>query len=275
MVIGSPIAHSLSPVLHEAGYRAAGLGDWSYESAEVTAGQVPSFLAGLPSDVRGLSVTMPCKEAALAAADEASALAREVGGANTLVRRSGRWFADNTDVAGVLRALLDAGCTAASSAVVLGSGTTARSVVAALAELGVTSVTFVVRERARPETVALARAHGMEVAVLRENAPETVRAVGLALLVVSTTPMRAADELAERLVAAPSLRIGPAAGPYLLDVVYADWPTRLARVMAERGARVISGIEMLVHQAGVQFELFTGRAAPIADMLEAGRRSVK
>ena len=84
-----------------------------------------------------------------------------------------------------------------------------------------------------------------------------------------------AAALAARVVDAPSLRIGAAGGPFVLDVVYADWPTAFARTMSARGATVVSGLDMLVHQAAAQFELFTGHTAPIADMMEAGRAAVK
>ena len=97
----------------------------------------------------------------------------------------------------------------------------------------------------------------------------------MALLVVQTSPAGGADALAARVVDAPSLRIGAAGGPFVLDVVYADWPTAFARTMSARGATVVSGLDMLVHQAAAQFELFTGHAAPIADMMEAGRAAVK
>lgn len=275
LVIGSPIDHSLSPVLHQAGYAALGLADWSYGRREVVADEVPRFLAHLDADVVGCSVTMPDKEAALAVGDISSALAREVGSANTLVRRDGGWYADNTDVAGVLHALLDAGCDAAPAAVIIGSGATARSVVAAVAQLGVRDVSFVVRSVARPETLALARAYDMETHVVTEDSADAVTVLGQALLVVSTAPAQGADRLAQRLAEAPAARIGHVGGPYLLDVVYADWPTRLAQVAAGRGATVVSGLDMLVHQAAVQFEMFTGRAAPITDMKAAGLAAVE
>lgn len=275
LVVGSPIDHSLSPTLHEAGYRAAGLDDWSYARAEVVADEVRAFVARLDDDAVGLSVTMPCKEAALAVADEASALAGDVGAANTLVRREGGWFADNTDVHGVVEALRAAGCAGGRGAVVIGSGATARSVVAALSRLGVREVTFVVRAQARPETLALARSLGMSTRVVREDDEDAAWAVGMALLVVQTSPAGGADALAARVVDAPSLRIGAAGGPFVLDVVYADWPTAFARTMSACGATVVSGLDMLVHQAAAQFELFTGHTAPIADMMEAGRAAVK
>ena len=191
------------------------------------------------------------------------------------MRREGGWFADNTDVHGVVEALRAAGCAGGRGAVVIGSGATARSVVAALSRLGVREVTFVVRAQARPETLALARSLGMSTRVVREDDEDAAWAVGMALLVVQTSPAGGADALAARVVDAPSLRIGAAGGPFVLDVVYADWPTAFARTMSARGATVVSGLDMLVHQAAAQFELFTGHTAPIADMMEAGRAAVK
>ena len=113
------------------------------------------------------------------------------------------------------------------------------------------------------------------VVTLREDDEDAAWAVGMALLVVQTSPAGGADALAARVVDAPSLRIGAAGGPFVLDVVYADWPTAFARTMSARGATVVSGLDMLVHQAAAQFELFTGHTAPIADMMEAGRAAVK
>lgn len=271
LVIGSPIDHSLSPVLHRAGYEALGLTDWQYDRREVVADEVPAFLASLEPDVVGCSVTMPCKEAALAVADAASDLAREVGSANTLIRRDGGWFAENTDVAGIVGALRDAGITMIPGAVVIGSGATARSVVAALAQMGAMEITFVVRHEARPETVKLAEDYGMDVAVVPESHQHTASILGFAPLIISTVPAGAADYVARELRDAPSLNIGAVAAGVVMDVVYANWPTQLAQVAGDRGARIVSGLDMLVHQAAVQFEMFTGHEAPIADMMRAGR----
>ncbi|HEY5249275.1 MAG TPA: shikimate dehydrogenase, partial [Dermatophilaceae bacterium] len=120
-VLGSPISHSLSPVLHVAAYRALGLSHWSYEAHEVKAPALRRFVRGLGPQWAGLSLTMPLKEVAFEVADEVSDLAREVGAINTLVRRAdGGWSGHNTDVYGVSQALREAGCAQVTSAVVLG-----------------------------------------------------------------------------------------------------------------------------------------------------------
>ena len=266
-VLGSPIAHSLSPTLHEAAYRALGLSDWVYGIHEVTASELGGFVSRLGPEWAGLSLTMPLKEVAFEVADEVSGLAREVGAINTLVRRpDGGWNGDNTDVYGVSQALREAGAGHVASALVLGSGATARSVVAGLAALGCPKVTFAVRSLARPETLEQARRAGLEVEVvaLRELASR----VGDSQLVISTLPENAlsASALVDLLLP-KGLRIPD---HLLLDVVYAGWPSPLARTFADAGARVVSGFEMLVHQASEQVHLMTGLLAPVEQMRAAG-----
>ncbi|MBB1008522.1 shikimate dehydrogenase, partial [Dietzia sp. SLG510A3-3B2-2] len=145
-VLGHPVDHSLSPVLHGAAYRALGLDDWTYERIDCDAERLPSVVDSSPADRIGYSVTMPGKFAALAHADEVSERARIVGSANTLVRRAGGWFADCTDVDGVTGALAAFGdLPDHPTAVVLGVGGTARPVLAGLAEAGATRVVLASR----------------------------------------------------------------------------------------------------------------------------------
>ncbi len=266
-VLGSPISHSLSPALHGAAYRALGLSNWSYGKHEVHSSALPAFVMGLGADWAGLSLTMPLKEAAFEVADEVSDLARQVGAINTLVHRpDGGWRADNTDVYGVVQALRDAGCAQVASSMVLGSGATARSVVAALAMLGCQRVTFAVRSVARPETLDQARRAGLEVDVV--GLAEVAGRVGGAPVVVSTLP---ANALADKMLP-EGLQLQ---GHFLLDVVYAGWPTPLARTFEEAGASVVSGFEMLLHQAAEQVHLITGLLAPVEAMRAAGLAAVE
>ena len=266
-VLGSPIAHSLSPALHEAAYRALGLTHWSYETHEVRAVALRGFVAALGPEWAGLSLTMPLKEAAFKVADEVSDLAREVGAINTLVRRpDGGWRGDNTDVYGVSQALREAGVGPVTGSMVLGSGATARSVVASLVELGCPKVTFAVRSVARPQTVQQARRAGLEVEVVELG--QLARRVGDIPLVISTLPANvlSADALAD--LALPSGWALP--DHLLLDVVYSGWPSPLARIFQEAGANVVSGFEMLVHQGAEQVHLMTGLLAPVEQMRAAG-----
>lgn len=271
-VLGSPISHSLSPVLHVAAYRALGLGAWSYDAHEVEASGLARFVAGLGPQWAGLSLTMPLKEAAFEVADEVSDLAREVGAINTLVRRpDGGWAGDNTDVYGVSQALREAGCSHTSSAVVLGSGATARSVVAALVSLGCAKVTFAVRSGARQETLDQAGRAGLEVDVV--GLSRVADLLAQTRVVVSTLPINAlpGNTLPENALTGRMFPKGPRpCGHLLLDVVYTGWPTPLARTFHEAGASVVSGLEMLVHQAAEQVRLMTGLRPPVAQMRAAG-----
>jgi shikimate dehydrogenase len=271
-VLGSPISHSLSPVLHLAAYRALGLSNWSYGAHELQARELGGFVAGLGPQWAGLSLTMPLKEAAFEVADEVSDLAREVGAINTLVRGSdGGWAGDNTDVYGVSQALREAGCENVANAVVLGSGATARSVVAALASLGCTKVTFAVRSGARKETLDQAGRAGLQVDVV--ELCQVADLLGETRVVVSTLPMNAlpGNTLPENALTGRAFPKGPRpVGHLLLDVVYTGWPTPLARTFHEAGASVVSGLEMLVHQAAEQVRLMTGLCPPVAEMRAAG-----
>ena len=261
-VLGSPVSHSLSPALHGAAYEALGLSNWSYDAHEVRAPALLEFVTGLGPEWAGLSLTMPLKEVAFEVADVVSDLARQVGAINTLVRRpDGGWSGDNTDVYGVTQALREAGCAHVAGAMLLGSGATARSVVAALAMLGCQEVTFAVRSAARPETVDQARRAGLKVDVV--GLGEFADRVGDAPVVVSTLP---ANALPERMLPEGS----QLQGHFLLDVVYAGWPTPLARAFEEAGASAVSGFEMLVHQGAEQVHLMTGLVAPVEAMRAAG-----
>ncbi|RNI18049.1 shikimate dehydrogenase [Flexivirga caeni] len=280
-VLGKPVAHSLSPVLHRAAYAALGLTDWSYDRRECDAAGLRDLVAGLGPTWRGLSLTMPLKEEALLIADSSSEVARQTGAVNTLVREGREWRGYNTDVAGIREALREAGVGSggrSGRAVVIGSGATARSALAALAELGVREVVFVVRKDTRASTLAQARDHGFGVSVVR--GADGADAVLGAPLVVSAVPAGATDSLAQELAgrSVPGSEAGPAPaagwgaeGCVLLDVVYAGWPTPLAEAAASYGVKVVPGIEMLIHQAAAQVELMTGQRAPLEVMRRAGR----
>ncbi|MCW5954360.1 MAG: shikimate dehydrogenase [Propionibacteriaceae bacterium] len=262
-VLGSPIEHSLSPALHNAGYAALGLTDWSYERHRLEAAELPGFLAGLEADWRGLSCTMPLKRAVLEIAVEVSPLATRAGAGNTLIRRTdGGWDADNTDVGGLVDALAPH-WQGWGSAAVLGAGATTRSALLALEQLGATSATVYARN---PERVAELAAWAARAEVALEVSPADLAAWtrGGEQAVLSTLPP------------APGIEAGlkPREG-LLFDAVYADWPTPLARAAAAAGLAVVGGLDLLVHQAARQFELFTGCSAPVDAMFAAGRAQLK
>lgn len=265
-VLGSPVSHSLSPLLHTTAYAALGLPDWTYTRREVTADELAGVVAGLDGSWRGLSLTMPLKEAALGVASTVSDVAREAGAVNTLVRRDdGGWDGHNTDVDGIVGALR--GAVHDGRATLLGSGATSRSAALALADLGVGEVVVAARNAdAAVDVVALLVVHG--VAARSVPLAEWVEEPGR--VVVSTLPPGASPSVATLLDTTGA----DLAGVTLLDVVYADWPTPLARAAQAHGAEVVSGLEMLVHQAAAQVELFTGRPAPREAMAAAAHREV-
>jgi shikimate dehydrogenase len=258
-VLGSPVAHSRSPVLHRAAYAALGLDGWRYDAIECAEADLPGLVEGLGPEWAGLSLTMPLKRVALDVAKEVSDRAAAVGAANTLVLRDGGRFADNTDVAGAAAALRAAGVTAPAAALVLGAGGTAAAVLAALAELGLAEVTVAVRDASRAGELRAAAARlGVAVALTAYHAvPDRL---GEFPLLVSTVPAGAADRFAD-------LPFG--ADQVVFDVLYHPWPTPLAAAALAAGATVVGGLELLLQQAVGQVELMTGRPAPVEAMRTA------
>lgn len=265
-VLGSPVAHSLSPVLHRAAYAKLGLTGWSYQAIECTEAGLPGLLAGCGAGWAGLSLTMPLKRAVLPLLAQVEPLAAEVGAANTVTFDGGAMTGHNTDVPGMIAALAEAGVPAAEvsgsgRALILGGGATACSALASLRGLGAAEATAAVRDQARAaDLLAAATRLGMRVRLIPfgEYPDRGCR------LLISTVPAGAADIYVKRI-----LRTTPAALA-VLDVVYHPWPTRLAAAARQAGAITVSGFELLLHQAGPQVELMTGKPAPIAAMRAAG-----
>jgi shikimate dehydrogenase len=262
-VIGSPVAHSLSPVLHNAAFEALGLTDWTYTRIECEADAVPDLVGGLDASWAGLSVTMPNKRAALAVASSTTSRAALVGAANTLVPLDGGWRADCTDVDGVLGALSAAcGFTSGTRAVLLGAGGTATAALVALASVGVRSVSLVVRSVSRAaEAEACAARLGLALEPVVWDAADFAELAASCDVLVSTVPPAATEPIAAELAGAPCV----------LDVIYHPWPTPLARAVGARGRTLATGLDMLLHQAFGQAEQFTGLPAP----REAMRRALR
>src|SRR3954467_12366723 len=190
-VLGRPVSHSLSPLLHRAAYAALGLDDWTYDALDMGADDLPVLLAGLGEEWRGFSVTMPCKQAAVQAAQLVEPLPRLLGAANTLVRTDEGWRAENTDVTGIGMALQLAGVERVSSAAIIGAGGTAGAAAVALSSLGAQHVDVVVREPSRAEEVArILRILDVSMSVTHIADAELD-----APLVVSTVPIGAQPDL--------------------------------------------------------------------------------
>ena len=266
-VIGSPIEHSLSPVIHRAAWAQLGIDGWEYHRLEQDTDSLPGFIAGLGADCAGLSVTMPCKQAVMPLLDVIDPLASAVGAVNTVVPSSGVLAGFNTDVTGIAsavrRACSLAGCSAPSSALVLGARATASSALAALGELGITSSTVAARRFGGPGSVvaAASRLGAPRGRVLGWDAGAVDGAVSSAAFVFPPLPASAADPLAER------LRVRE--GQILLDVVYSPRDTALRRAFESAGGVVAEGTDMLVFQAGAQVQLMTGRSPDTGVMREA------
>ncbi|HEX7739166.1 MAG TPA: shikimate dehydrogenase [Marmoricola sp.] len=260
-VLGSPIAHSLSPVLHRAAYDALGL-DWTYDAIDVDSDSLAAFLKGLDASWRGLSLTMPLKRAVLPLLTSTDEAVRLTGAANTVVLTDGRREGANTDLPGAVAALRERGITSVSSVAVLGGGATAATVVLAAASLGCRTASLHVRDAARAQET---------VDVVSRGAP------GLRLSVASLTAPISADLVVSTIPSA-------AQTPDLLDALRADavfevrydpWPTPIVSAAASLGATVVGGLDLLVHQAIGQVRLMTGIAdVPLSVMRAAGEREL-
>ncbi|MDN8623504.1 shikimate dehydrogenase [Corynebacterium sp. 23_3061] len=284
-VLGDPIQHSLSPVLHDNGFRAAGLENWSYERIRCPKGELKSTINSVGPEYEGFSVTMPGKFEALNFAAEATQRARLIGSANTLVKMpsaaagkpstdgiSGptQWRADNTDgegVKGSVQELLttdtssssgdDSRLVAVTNAVIVGNGGTARPALWALAQLGCRSVTVVARSSRAEQLRPLAEKLGVEFSwTMFEHSG---RVCANADVLVSTVPSAAAEPYVELLAEASAV----------CDVIYSPWPTPLISHCLAVGTPCVGGTTMLFYQSLSQFEQFTGHQAPQAAMRQA------
>lgn len=260
-VLGSPIEHSLSPVLHRAAYAELGL-DWQYDAVEVREADLAGFLDGVDERWRGLSLTMPLKRTVIDLLDKSDALVAVTGVANTVLFSDGLRAGFNTDIPGAANAIRERTSASVESALILGGGATATSLGWALADLGCTTLQLFVRNPTTvTETVEVIKQHPqaprIEVGFL-----DDVVAVD-ADIVASTIPVTAQHAgLLDKLNDVPTV----------FDVIYDPWPTPLDSRATERGRTVISGLDLLVHQAALQVELMTGATPSITTMREAGLR---
>ena len=264
-VLGSPIAHSLSPVLHRAAYAELGLSDWSYDRFEIDEAKLPGFMEKLGPEWAGLSLTMPLKRAVIPLLDEVSETATSVEAVNTVVfTEDGRRVGDNTDIPGIVAALRERGIEQVDSAAILGAGATASSALAALSRICPGEISVYVRSEARAAEMRQ-WAERLDVTVRIADWADAEQALR-APLVISTTPAGVTDALARSVPERPVA---------LFDVLYDPWPTDLAARWSAYGGAVVSGLDLLVHQAVLQVEQMTGLApAPLDAMRKAGERAL-
>ncbi len=258
-VLGFPAAHSLSPTIHRRGYELCGLDGWRYDIFELRPDEVEPFLDSLDDTWRGFSVTMPLKET-VARLGIADPLVSAMGVANTIVLERGEHDVRrvyNTDVPGFQRAIATAGVASVRSTMVLGSGATALSALVAVGSLG----SRVLISARNPVKAAALAARGVELGFATEVVEWGVYPSVDG--VISTVPSDAiVSHLPGLLDAAPG---------FVFDVIYHPWPTPLAQAGQRIGVPVISGLDLLVHQARVQFELFTGHTVAAEPLLLAVR----
>lgn len=261
-VLGSPISHSLSPVLHRAAYAALGLDGWDYRAVECDEAALPDTLRRLADErLAGVSLTMPLKRAVLPLLADHDDTTTAVGAANTVVFADDGWHGANTDVPGMVAALGRAGLVTLrdADAWILGAGATAAAAIVALARAGATSVRVLARRPAVAEGLRpVADRAGIALEILPWGGTDDWQR---ASLVVATAPAGATDGLAVAL-----RRVGG----LLFDVVYAPWPTPLAAAWSAAGGPVVGGLELLVEQAAEQIRLMTGQTAPVDAMRSAG-----
>jgi len=244
-VLGSPIAHSKSPAIHRAAYAVLGL-DWTYDSVDMTGPGLGAFVAGLDGSWRGLSLTMPLKRDVLPLLAARHPLVDLVGGANTVLFTDGGLAGFNTDIPGAVRALREAGVDSLGFVRLVGSGATAASMLVAVAQLGATRVLVTARtpENAQP-LVALGATLGVDVVVRPWGLED--RSLVVPDAIISTVPGGGND-----LVFPEAVR----AGSVLFDVAYEPWPSILSTQWDAVGGRVVSGLDLLVHQAVGQVRIF-------------------
>ena len=250
-VLGSPIAHSKSPAIHLAAYRVLGL-DWEYGRAEVQKGLLRTFIAGLDQSWNGFSVTMPLKEEASRFADSLDEFASLTGATNTLaIDEFGKWHGYNTDVFGIVQAVLEARIGTIKHALIIGSGATATSAMVALSVLAPGARVEVLARNKTSRKALLAL--GKKIGLKTYTAGGLRAASRVSNLTISTLPAGSLDAKAAKMVRAAFWTPKGA----LLDVAYDPWPSKLAQAWTAKNRKVISGLEMLIWQAVAQIRIFT------------------
>ena len=241
-VLGSPISHSLSPLLHNTAYAQIGLSA-SYEAIEVKAHSLAKFVDERDASWTGFSLTMPLKEEAISYAKHVDDLALRINSANTLYRKAGEWYATSTDVIGFRNALEMHKVEVKGHVVILGAGATARAAAAAC-DSSQTQITVINR--------SLARVQAMSDAVIESELSflnwDDLSVLADADLVISTAPAGVTD----------SIEIPAKTSAPYFEALYKPWPTPASAMWASRGGKVIDGLDLLIHQALAQIAIFSG-----------------
>jgi shikimate dehydrogenase len=263
LIIGDPVSHSLSPRMHGAGYRATGLADsFVYGASRVSTERLPDAIAGIRSlGIRGVSVTMPHKEAVIPLLDELDKDAHELGAVNTIVNKNGMLIGYNTDWFGIATPLADAlkkspTAPANHSALILGAGGAARAAAFALRSL---SIPFTITSRNEERAAIVAARFGGSTCPWDDR--HTVRAS----IFINTTPLG----MPNAPLASPISPTVWSPTTIAFETVSVPRETHFLTEARSASAFTIQGISMLLWQGVKQFELFTGHPAPVDAMREA------
>ncbi|MDU0967790.1 MAG: shikimate dehydrogenase [Actinomycetaceae bacterium] len=264
-VIGDPVAHSVSPLLHRAAYAELGL-DWEYRAIQVPKGQLAGLMRPFDPNCRGLSVTMPHKQDIAGFLDHVDGLAKATGAINTVVPAASMLAGFNTDVYGIVQAISQVRDADAQRATIIGAGATAASAMAAAVQLGARDITLVARNFSGPHRApAAANRLGLSPTLvpLRDDA-RVAQAIADADIIVSTLPGTAGAPLA----AAGRPRKGAA----VLDVAYGSGESAWCATCDSAGASFVPGLAMLVHQAVLQVQLMTSQTIDASVMFDELRK---
>jgi len=243
-VLGSPIFHSLSPLLHTTAYRTLAI-DGEYKAYEVASGGLEDFLLDQGKSLNCLSLTMPLKEEALAVADQVSTISRQIASGNTLHKKADGWHLTSTDVEGFTFALEASGHVAIKTVLIIGAGATARAVAAAC-NREATAITVVGRSASRHESIRQSAANSSITFVDWDTNLD----LDSFDLVVNTTPADTAAVFLDR--------VNDPQGVFF-EVIYNPWPTVLLKKWKQVGGSYVDGLDLLIHQAISQIEIFSGQ----------------
>ncbi len=273
-VIGDPIAHTVSPAMHNAAFRALGL-DYVYVPFHVREARLGDAIAGMRAlDIRGLNVTIPHKVAVMKLLDRLEPLAERIGAVNTIINSDGKLTGDNTDASGFIRALREKGVAPEGKrTAIIGAGGAARAIAFALAECGASMVILNRIEElgwAQQLAARIALVARQPVTALELSRENLARALDSAELIINATPVGMSPHPDASPVPAGLLR----RGSVVFDSVYNPPRTRLLREAGEAGAITIGGLDMLVWQGALAFEKWTGLEAPVNQMREAGVKAL-
>jgi shikimate dehydrogenase len=277
-IIGHPLAHALSPVIHNAAYEAMGL-DARYEGWETPPEEVGAAIERMRvnDEHQGMNVTVPHKQAVMQHLDEVEETAKAIGAVNTVEKRGGRLIGHNTDRSGYIRSLEEAGCRIKGKSVLIaGYGGAERAIAYGLAEAGATSISICGR---RPEGVAEALAQlratspfPMNLDAVGEDDRELCAAVFAADIVVNCTPIGMLHSGTEGTSPIPGEFLQR--GQWVSDAVYNPLETELLRQARERGAHAVDGLGMLIYQAADAIKIWTGKDAPVDIMRSAAMKAL-